>query len=128
MIDLQKIKMMKRLLLVFLILFTFSCNPLLNVSTQGLSYDGTDVYFNGELCAKFSAIELAYDNKKIVREVTFLIVNPKFNDQALPILKLVALKNPIDTITYWKRCSLFSKWKDFIFSFKRFVKTFLFTV
>jgi len=49
MIDLQKIKMMKRLLLVFLILFTFSCNPLLNVSTQGLSYDGTDVYFNGEL-------------------------------------------------------------------------------
>ena len=94
MIDLQKIKMMKRLLLVFLILFTFSCNPLLNVSTQGLSYDGTDVYFNGELCDKFSAIELAYDNKKIVREVTFLIVNPKFNDQALPILKLVALKNP----------------------------------
>lgn len=94
MIDLQKIKMMKKLLLVFLILFTFSCNPLLNVSTQGLSYDGTDVYFNGELCAKFSAIELAYDNKKIVREVTFLIVNPKFNDQALPILKLVASKNP----------------------------------
>ena len=59
-----------------------------------MSYDGSDVYFNGELCAKFSTIEIAYYNKKIVREVTFLIVNPKFNDQALPILKLVALKNP----------------------------------
>ena len=87
-------KKMKRLIFLVLILFIFSCNPLLNVSTQGLTYDGTDVYFNGELCAKFSAIELAYDNKKIVREVTFLIVSPKFNDQALPILKLVTLKNP----------------------------------
>jgi len=67
---------------------------LLNVITQGLTYDKTDIYYNGELCAKFSAIELAYDNKKILREVTFLIVSPKFNDQALPILKLVTLKNP----------------------------------
>ena len=67
---------------------------MLNVITQGLTYDKTDIYYNGELCAKFSTIELAYDNKKILREVTFLIVSPKFNDQALPILKLVTLKNP----------------------------------
>ena len=77
-----------------LTLFSFACSPLLNVSTQGLSYDGTDVFYNGELCAKFSAMELAYDNKKIVREATFIIVNPKYNDKALPILKLVTSKNP----------------------------------
>lgn len=77
-----------------LTLLSFSCSPLLNVSTQGLSYDGTDVFYNGELCAKFSAMELAYDNKKIVREATFIIVNPKYNDKALPILKLVTSKNP----------------------------------
>jgi hypothetical protein len=80
--------------IVLLTLFSFGCSPLLNVSTQSLSYDGTDVFYNGELCAKFSAMELAYDNKKIVREATFIIVNPKYNDKALPILKLVTSKNP----------------------------------
>ena len=84
---------MKKIILL-LTLFSFGCSPLLNVSTQGLSYDGTDVFYNGELCAKFSAMELAYDNKKIVREATFIIVNPKYNDRALPILKLVTSKNP----------------------------------
>lgn len=84
---------MKKIILL-LTLFSFGCSPLLNVSTQGLSYDGTDVFYNGELCAKFSAMELAYDNKKIVREATFIIVNPKYNDKALPILKLVTSKNP----------------------------------
>jgi len=84
---------MKKTILL-LTLFSFGCSPLLNVSTQGLSFDGTDVFYNGELCAKFSAMELAYDNKKIVREATFIIVNPKYNDKALPILKLVTSKNP----------------------------------
>lgn len=84
---------MKKIILL-LTLFSIGCSPLLNVSTQGLSYDGTDVFYNGELCAKFSAMELAYDNKKIVREATFIIVNPKYNDKALPILKLVTSKNP----------------------------------
>ena len=84
---------MKKTILL-LTLLSFSCSQLLNVSTQGLSYDGTDVFYNGELCAKFSAMELAYDNKKIVREATFIIVNPKYNDKALPILKLVTSKNP----------------------------------
>ena len=84
---------MKKTILL-LTLLSFSCSPLLNVSTLGLSYDGTDVFYNGELCAKFSAMELAYDNKKIVREATFIIVNPKYNDKALPILKLVTSKNP----------------------------------
>lgn len=84
---------MKKTILL-LTLFSFGCSPLLNVSTQGLSYDGTDVFYNGEICAKFSAMELAYDNKKIVREATFIIVNPKYNDKALPILKLVTSKNP----------------------------------
>jgi hypothetical protein len=87
-------KKMKNIAVLLLITLSLSCNPLINISTQGLTYDGTDVYYNGELCAKFSAVELAYDNRKIVREVTFLIVSPKFNDQALSILKLVTSKNP----------------------------------
>ena len=67
---------MKNIAVLLLITLSLSCNPLINISTQGLTYDGTNVYYNGELCAKFSAVELAYDNRKIVREVTFLIVSP----------------------------------------------------
>lgn len=85
---------MKNLILLFLFLLTLGCSPLANISTQGLTYDGTDVYYNGELCAKFSAIELAYDNGKIVREATFLIVSSDYNEQALAIIKLVSSKNP----------------------------------
>ena len=85
---------MKNLILLVLIFITAGCSPLANISTQGLTYDGTDVYYIGELCAKFSAIELAYDNGKIVREATFLIVSSKFNQQALAIIKLVSTKNP----------------------------------
>ncbi len=85
---------MKNLILLFLFLLTVGCSPLANISTQGLTYDGTDVYYNGELCAKFSAIELAYDNGKIVREATFLIVSSDYNEQALAIIKLVSSKNP----------------------------------
>ena len=85
---------MKNIILLFLFLLTVGCSPLANISTQGLTYDGTDVYYNGELCAKFSAIELAYDNGKIVREATFLIVSSDYNEQALAIIKLVSSKNP----------------------------------
>ena len=85
---------MKNLILLFLFLLIVGCSPLANISTQGLTYDGTDVYYNGELCAKFSAIELAYDNGKIVREATFLIVSSDYNEQALAIIKLVSSKNP----------------------------------
>lgn len=85
---------MKNLILLFLFLLTVGCSPLAYINTQGLTYDGTDVYYNGELCAKFSAIELAYDNGKIVREATFLIVSSDYNEQALAIIKLVSSKNP----------------------------------
>ena len=77
---------MKNLILLVLVLITVGCSPLANISTQGLTYDGTDVYYNGELCAKFSAIELAYDNGKIVREATFLIVSSDYNEQVLAAL------------------------------------------
>lgn len=71
-----------------------SCNPLKDISTEGLTYDGTDVYYKGEICATYSAIEIALDNNKVVREVTYLITKPKFNPQALSIIKLINQKNP----------------------------------
>ncbi len=83
-----------RKIIVLLALVLCSCNPLKNVSTEGLTYDGTDVYYKGEICATFSAIEIALDSNKVVREVTYLITQPKFNAQALSIIKLISQKNP----------------------------------
>ena len=90
---------MKNLLVVVCVFFTLttiSCkvHPLKYVTTDGLTYDGTDIYYNGELCATLSAIEVAYDNGKIVREATFVLTSSKFNEMALPIIKLVQEKRP----------------------------------
>jgi hypothetical protein len=44
------------------------------------------------LCATYSAIEIALDNNKVVREVTYLITEPRFNAQALSVIKLISKK------------------------------------
>lgn len=84
---------MKKIILLFALVLS-SCNPLKDISTEGLTYSGTDVYYKGEICATYSAIEIALDNNKVVREVTYLITQPKFNAQALSIIKLISQKNP----------------------------------
>jgi hypothetical protein len=89
-----------RFLIVVCVFFThtifYSCsiNPLKNINTDGLTYDGTNVYYNGELCATLSAMEVAYDNGKVVREATFVLTSSKFNDKALNIIKFVQEKRP----------------------------------
>ena len=88
---------MKRFIIIALGLLITACavsNPLDNVTTQGLTYDGTDIYYEGELCAKLSAYEIALDNGKIVKEATFILTDSKFNAYALPVIKLVKEKRP----------------------------------
>lgn len=77
-------------------LVLFSCMPtaLKKTSTVGLSYQGTDIYFQNELCARMTALEIAYDHGKIVRECTFVIVDEKFDAYALGIIKLMREKKP----------------------------------
>jgi len=81
-------------LVVGIIATSCSINPLSGVDTYGLTYDGTNVYFQEELCAELSALEIAYDDGKIVKEATFVLVDSKYNDQALSIIKLVKEKRP----------------------------------
>jgi len=88
---------MRNLILSLVVgLITTSCaiDPLKGVDTYGLTYDGTNVYFQEELCAELSALEIAYDDGKIVKEATFVLVDSKYNDQALSIIKLVKEKRP----------------------------------
>lgn len=88
---------MRNLILSLVVgLITTSCaiDPLKGVDTYGLTYDGTNVYFQEELCAELSALEIAYDDGKIVKEATFVLVDSKYNDQAISIIKLVKEKRP----------------------------------
>ena len=84
---------MRKLLVLFALILS-SCNPLKDISTDELTYDGTNVFYKGELCATYSAIEIAFDNNKVVREVTYLITEPRLNAQALSVIKLISRKNP----------------------------------
>ena len=85
---------MKNLILLSLLVTSCAIDPLKGVDTYGLTYDGTNVYFQEELCAELSALEIAYDGGKIVKEATFVLVDSKYNDQAISIIKLVKEKRP----------------------------------
>ena len=86
--------MRKVILTAIVALFLTHCSPLKGVSTEGLTHQGKEVYYNGELAARLSAVELAYDGGKIVKEVTFIIVDSKFNDLAIPIIAFVREHTP----------------------------------
>lgn len=73
------------------VLFLSSCavSPLRNISIEGLTYQGTDIYYKGELCAQMASLEVTYDNGKIVRGVTYIVTDEKFNEVAMSILRYV---------------------------------------
>jgi len=71
-----------------------SSNLLKDISTDELTYVGTNVFYKDELCTTNSEIQVALDNNKFFREVTYLITEPRFNTQALSIIKLISQKNP----------------------------------
>lgn len=78
------------------VLFLSSCavSPLRNISVEGLTHQGTDIYYKGELCAQMAALEVAYDNGKIVREATYIVTDEKFNEVAMSILRYVRDRRP----------------------------------
>ena len=78
------------------VLFLSSCavSPLRNISVEGLTHQGTDIYYKGELCAQMAALEVAYDNGKIVREATYIVTDEKFNEVAMGILRYVRDRRP----------------------------------
>ena len=66
-------------------------------NTDGLTYEETSVYYNGELAATLSSVEVAYDDGKLVREATFVRTSSKFNDIAINIIKLIQEKKKDDS-------------------------------
>ena len=80
-------------MLLALVLLT-SCSELRHVSSDGLKYDNGNIYYKGDVIAKLSGVEVAYDNRKLVTEVTFKLTSPEYNHMAYGIIKLITNKNP----------------------------------
>jgi hypothetical protein len=88
---------MKKFTLLLVSTFIFlgcASNPLRNINTDKFSFKGTDVYYEGKLMAVLSNIEVAYDDGKIVREVTYRLVSDEFNEQVLGLIKYFRLRHP----------------------------------
>jgi hypothetical protein len=87
---------MKKLLFIGLISLLMSCSPsvMKNVSTEGITFIGTDIYYNQVMIARLSTIEYAWDNKKLVREMTYTIIDENYNHLAINIIKFSLNKSP----------------------------------
>jgi hypothetical protein len=79
---------------ILLLLVLSSCASFKGYKTDGLTHQGADIYYKGELCARVSAVEISYDNGKIVNEVTYLIEDVKFNNLAKGIITYVVKHKP----------------------------------
>jgi hypothetical protein len=85
---------MKKLIMLFVLVSLTSCSELRHVSSDGLTYENGNVYHKGNLVAKLSGVEVAYDNRKLVTEATFTLTSAEYNHLAYGIIKLITNRNP----------------------------------
>lgn len=85
---------MKKLITLLALVSLTSCSELRHVSSDGLTYENGNIYHKGDLIAKLSGVEVAYDNRKLVTEATFKLTSADYNHFAYGIIKLVTDKNP----------------------------------
>jgi len=85
---------MKKLIMLSALVLLTSCSELRHVSSDGLKYENGNIYYKGDVIAKLSGVEVAYDNRKLVTEVTFKLTSAEYNHLAYGIIKLITNKNP----------------------------------
>jgi len=86
---------MKKLILLYLLsLGLFSCNVLKNVDVEGFTSNDNTIFFKGEKMAVLSNIEYSLDNKKLVKEMTFKLVNQDHGDKVKNLIAYINKKHP----------------------------------
>jgi len=85
---------MKKLIMLLALVLLTSCSELRHVSSDGLKYENGNIYYKGDVIAKLSGVEVSYDNRKLVTEVTFKLTSSEYNHLAYGIIKLITDKNP----------------------------------
>ena len=77
---------MKKLLFIALAIALTSCSVFRNFDTTGYTTEGNTVFYNGVPMAKLVGVEFAYDDKKLVKELTFTLLEGDFNDKIVNLL------------------------------------------
>ena len=77
------------ILISFILLIGCKTKDVFKDAGNVLTYKDEKFYHGNDLVAELSSVELAYDNKKIVHEVTFILTDAGENDHALEILKIM---------------------------------------
>ena len=77
------------ILISFILLMGCKTQDVFKDAGNILTYKNEKFYHGNDVVAELSSVELAYDNKKLVHEVTFILTDAGENDHALEILKIM---------------------------------------
>lgn len=84
---------MKRLVIALTVLtMMMSCGiPKDYYPAYKFEHRGEQIWFENQMVAQLIAVELSYDNGRIVREYTFKLSGPQFNHLAVDMIKFIRL-------------------------------------
>lgn len=87
--------MKKFIFISALVLFaTTSCNVLKEYDTTGFTIDGNTVSYDNAPMAELVGLEFALDNKKLVKELTFRVLETSHNDKINNLIAYLHAKHP----------------------------------
>lgn len=85
---------MKALFYLSLLLIATSCSVLKDFPTDGFTIQGNVVSYNGEKMAELTALEFALDDNKLVREMSFTLLNNSNNDKVNNLIAFLHKQHP----------------------------------
>lgn len=71
-----------------------SCNVLKEYDTNGFSIEGNTVSYNNAPMAELVGLEFALDNKKLVKELTFKVLETADNNKINNLIAYLHAKHP----------------------------------
>ncbi len=85
---------MKKLLFLFTLVALTSCNVLKEFETTGFTISGNTVSYNNVPMAELEGLEFAYDNGKLVKELTFKVLENSDNTKINNLIAFLHEKHP----------------------------------
>lgn len=87
---------MKKLIFVsaLLMISMTSCNVLKKYDTAGFTIQGNVVSYDNKPMAELVGLEFALDNKKLVKELTFRVLETSNNDKINNLIAFLHAKHP----------------------------------
>jgi hypothetical protein len=85
---------MKKLFFLFTVVALTSCKVLKEYDTTGFTISGNTVSYNNVPMAKLEGLEFAYDNRKLVKELTFKVLETADNTKINNLIAFLHSKHP----------------------------------